>query len=239
MPESNGQLGVRFTLTPNTVEQPPTGARRSGFSVRGAEPYPGTSGGVGLLMQTIFRSCADCSPQLRHGRGSVPLTVTYRGGVLAHGEEALRTVRAVFSMELKRTSRMLYGTFDIINGDGSRLYAGRATSGLAGYQYSGAFWTVGKGVIPPTANSSRFILTRVYATDPPMGTRYQITPEMVWNDAHTISRTAFRVHFDTNQPGSAGCIVTPAPSDYDKIVALFAALTSRGVDKIPLTLNYT
>ena len=109
---------------------------------------------------------------------------------------------------------------------------------MAGYQHSGAFWTRGKGVVPPT-DDERFILTRVYAANPPMGTRYQILPEEVWNDNHTSRRSEFRVHFDNNQPGSAGCIVTPSRSDYDRIIALFAALRSQGVKKLPLELIYT
>lgn len=239
LPESNGHLGVRFALTPYTVTHPATGAERAGFSLHAAGPYPGTSGGIALLHGNDFSQLRRLlAATAAAGRSTVPLTVAYRGGVMDHDEAALQAARAVFTMELKRTSRMLYGTFEIIAGDGARIYSGRATSGLAGYQHSGAFWTRGKGVVPPTADE-RFILTRVYAANPPMGTRYQILPEEVWNDNHTSSRSAFRVHFDNNQPGSAGCIVTPSRSDYDRIIALFAALRSQGVKKLPLELIYT
>ena len=91
---------------------------------------------------------------------------------------------------------------------------------------------------PPT-DDKRFIATAVYNNDAPMGTRYQILPEEVWNKTHTKSRSAFRVHFDGGSPGSAGCIVTPSKSDYNRIIELFATLHHRGVEKIPLTLNYT
>lgn len=239
MPESGGHLGVRFVLTPHSVKNAATGATRSGFSIRGPESQPGTSGGIALLHGadfTVLRRVLAATAAA--GVTSVPLKVTYAGGVLDVSVARLRRLEAVFSMRLRDTSTMLYGTFVITDEDGEELYAGRATSGLAGYQHPGEFWTVGRGVVPPT-NDDRFIMTDVWNTDPPMGTRYQITPEKVWNSDHTKSRSAFRVHFDGGVPGSAGCIVTPSRSDYDRIVALFAALKAKGISKIPLTLNYT
>ena len=239
MPESNGHLGVRFRIGPDSVKNPATGASRSGFSLHGAEPVPGTSGGIALLHANDFTELRRVlTATAAAGIASVPLKVTYTGGVLDVSKTALKKLGAVFSMKLKDTSTMLYGTFVITDDGGEELYSGVATSGLAGHQHPGDFWTRQKGVVPPT-DDDRFIMTSVWNTDAPMGTRYQITPEEVWNEDHTRSRSKFRVHFDGGVPGSAGCIVTPKRSDYDRIIALFAALKDRGISKIPLTLNYT
>jgi hypothetical protein len=72
-----------------------------------------------------------------------------------------------------------------------------------------------------------------------MGTRYRILPEEVSNPSGTTTRSAFRVHFDGGSPGSAGCIVFPSTSDYNRLIGVFAALKEKGVEKIPLALNYT
>jgi hypothetical protein len=238
LPESNGQLGVHFPISPNRLRSP-AGVLRGGFSIHGPEPSPGTSGGIAVLHENDFielrRILADSA---RAGVEVLPFVVQYSGGVADLSPKTTKRLGAVFSMRLRKTSSMLYGTFAISGEDGEELYSGRATSGLAGFQHEDAFWEVGRGVVPPT-DDERHIMTDIWATDAPMGTRYQITPEKVWNPAHTRSRSAFRVHFDGGSPGSAGCIVTPSRDDYDRIVALFAALNARGVEQIPLTLDYT
>jgi hypothetical protein len=239
MPESDGHLGVRFSVAPDTVRNSATGTSRGGFSIHGPEPDAGTSGGISVLHANDFtelrRLLAETAAA---GTISLPLKVIYSGGVLDLTNAGLKTLGAVFSMKLRDQSKMIYGTFEITGPDGKSLYAGVATSGLQGHQHPGDFWEVGRGVVPPTGDD-RFIITAVYATDAPMGRRYQITPEKVWNADHTKSRSAFRVHFDGGVPGSAGCIVTPSRDDYDKIIALFAALNAKGISKIPLELNYT
>ncbi len=238
LPESNGQLGVRFAITPSPVRSS-TGVSRGGFSIHGPEPAPGSNGGIALLHENDYSQLRRIlAGVLAEGVEELPLKIAYSGGVADFSARSVKKFGAVFSMQLRKTSTMLYGTFVISDEDGEELYSGRATSGLAGHQHPDAFWEVGKGVVPPSADD-RFIMTEIWATDPPMGTRYQITPEKVWNAAHTHSRTAFRVHFDGGVPGSAGCIVTPSRSDYDRIIALFAALKARDVTRIPLTLNYT
>ena len=239
LPESNAQLGQRFVITPQTVENPAGGDSRSGFYVRGPESKPGTSGGLALLFENDFAKLQVLlAATVAAGVKSVPLKVTYTGGVLDVKETKLKKLEAVFSMKLANSATMLYGTFVITSEDGTVLYSGRATSGQRGYQYPAKFWDGGKGVLPPTKDD-RFIMTNVWNNDAPMGTRYQITPEEVWNSDRTKSRSAFRVHFDGGAPGSAGCIVTPAKADYDRVVALFAALKAKGIKQIPLTLNYT
>lgn len=239
MPESDGQLGVRFTLTPESVKNPATDAARGGFSIHGPESEAGTSGGIALLHSNDFTDLRRLlAATAAAGVELLPLKVTYSGGVMDVTNAGLKKLEAVFSMRLRDQSKMIYGTFAITGTAGESLYAGEATSGLAGHQHPGDFWEVGKGVVPPTKDD-RFILTAVFATNSPMGTRYQITPEKVRNADGTKSRSAFRVHFDGGVPGSAGCVVTPSRNDYDKIVALYAALNARGIAKIPLTLDYT
>ena len=240
LPESNGHLGVHFPISPNQLRSP-SGVSRGGFSIHGPEPSIGTSGGIALLHENDFvelrRILAETS---RAGIEQLPFAVQYTGGggVAELPQRATRGLSAIFSMRLRKTSSMLYGTFVIAGDNGGELYSGTATSGLAGFQHPDAFWEVGRGVVPPT-DDERHIMTEIWATDSPMGTRYQITPEKVWNPSRTRSRSAFRVHFDGGVPGSAGCIVTPSRDDYDRIIALLAALNARGVQRIPLTLNYT
>lgn len=239
LPESNGQQGLRFAIHPLTVKNATTGATRSGFHLRVAEDGEGTSGGIAVLDPNDFRTLRTLLEEARAaGAETVPLKVVYTAGTVAIPTPKTTKLQAVFSMALRDTAKMLYGTLTITDDEGALLYEGRATSGLAGYQHSGAFWTVGRGVVPPTGDE-RFIMMNVWNNDAPMGTRYQITPERVWNTTRTKSRSAFRVHFDQGNPGSAGCIVTPSRADYDRIIALFAALKKKGVEKIPLVLDYT
>jgi hypothetical protein len=238
-PESNGQQGLRFPIYPLTVKNATTGATRSGFHLRAAEDGEGTSGGIAVLDANDFRTLRMLLEDARAaGAETVPLKVVYTTGTVAIPTPKTTKLQAVFSMALRDTTKMLYGTLTITDDEGAVLYEGRATSGLAGYQHPGAYWVVGRGVVPPTGDE-RFIMMNVWNNDAPMGTRYQITPERVWNATRTKSRSAFRVHFDQGNPGSAGCIVTPSKADYDRIIKLFAALKKKGVEKIPLVLDYT
>ena len=237
-PESNAQLGVRFAINPLTLRNA-TGGTRSGFYLRGAGPTPGTNGGIAVLHSNdliALRRLLAGSAAI--GDTSIPLKVSYSGGIENLSIAETKKLGAVFSLKLKKSSELQYGRLTIVDENGEEVYSGVATSGLAGYQHPGAFWKVGLGVVPPT-DDARFIETAIWNTDAPMGTRYQITPEKVWNEDRTKSRSAFRVHFDGGTPGSAGCIVTPSRRDYDKIISLFAAMNVRGIKRIPLTLNYT
>ncbi len=238
LPESSGEKGVRLAIQPDAIKGP-GGVRRGGFAIHGREEKQGTSGGIALLHENDFTEVRRALAVLASsGVSSLPLKVSYTGGT--GGAATLKAgpgLKAVFSMKLQKTQKMLYGTFTISN-DGEVLYHGVATSGLKGFQHPDAFWTVGHGVVPPT-DDDRHIMTDVWANDPPMGTRYQITPERVKSKDGTQSRSAFRVHFDGGVPGSAGCIVTPDPDNYAKIIKLIASLKAKGVEKIPLTLDYT
>lgn len=238
-PESDSQTGPRFRITPDWLTDPSTHSERGGFSIRGTASLDGTGGSIALRNPGEF----DFFRQLMAGAASagikeVPLQVKYTGDWAGMKIKAAKKLGAVFSMRLEKSDTMLYGILTVTGNDGKEIFYAKATSGKRGHQHPKEFWTKGIGVVPPTKDA-RSIETKVWATDPPMGTRFRILPETVRSADGKHSRSAFRVHIDSNAPGSAGCIVFPSKADMDRFIALCAALRQKGVDSIPLELDYT
>ena len=237
-PESNGQKGSRFSIRPTFLKKPDSDVERAGFNIRAGAGSTGTGGSIAIRDAADFEAFRTLmAGAAAAGVGEIPLRVIYTGAMLDLTKTAAKKLGAVFTLDLEESDEMIYGRFVITGNAGEELYSARATSGQRRFQHPGEFWTRGKGVVPPT-DDARFIEMKVFKSDPPMGTRYRILPEEVSNPAGTVTRSAFRVHFDGGSPGSAGCIVFPSTSDYRQLIGVFAALKENGVEKIPLTLNY-
>ncbi len=157
---------------------------------------------------------------------------------LPHWETNIESgeVRAVFNLQQANVSNLIYGSLTFYRNDDEILNV-RASSGLPGYQYSGAHTVQGKGCIPPDKDWK--INTAGYFLETPgiEGKFYHITPDP---DPDT-ERSEFGLHRDANIkefPGSAGCIVVKTSDFRNKIQPLLDDLTSTQTS-VPLKVVYT
>lgn len=118
------------------------------------------------------------------------------------------------------------------------------TSGCPGYQYSGSTKLKGKGPIPSCQYaqipSYRVSTDRLYMPNVKgvQGSFYPILPSLVSLRGESYQRGDFGVHFDSNVPGSAGCIVFRKQLDWDDFRILMAGIRKSSTLEVPLFVSY-
>lgn len=118
----------------------------------------------------------------------------------------------------------------------------QATSGCIGNQHQRAWLKKGKGPLPPSTaispkkywvSTQRLWLPHVKGVE---GSFYAIAPFTV--TVGGVSRGDFGVHFDANQPGSAGCCVLKLQEHWDLFRQGMEGVRALGHQQVPLFVRY-
>ncbi|HEY9844569.1 MAG TPA: hypothetical protein V6D03_00060 [Candidatus Caenarcaniphilales bacterium] len=152
---------------------------------------------------------------------------------------AATPAKALFKMELQSSSQLLEGHLFLLDADGRQLFSGVATSGVAGSQAMSCIWKPGVGPIPPL--KGLYISTEAYWCPELKGVNgfwFDIQPWTL-RGPNGVTRSAFGVHFDSNVPGSSGCVVLRNATTFEqKFVPLMKDANRQGVESIPLEVKY-
>jgi len=126
--------------------------------------------------------------------------------------------------------------------EGKKQIEWRATSGLPYCQFYQSWVMRGRGPIPPsdaivqamyTVETNKYWYPLVQGIE---GSSYKIHPERVLTSL--TERSNFELHFDANQPGTAGCIAITNQADWDSLRATIFDIHSQGIRMIPLNVIY-
>lgn len=127
--------------------------------------------------------------------------------------------------------------------EGKKQIEWRATSGLPYCQFKDSWVMRGRGPIPP----SSAIVQALYSVETnkywyPLvqgieGASYKIHPERVLT--HLTERSNFELHYDANQPGTAGCIAITNQLDWNSLRATLLEIHNQGIRMIPLNVVYS
>jgi hypothetical protein len=116
-----------------------------------------------------------------------------------------------------------------------------ATSGIAGFQYTNSWKFKGRGCLPPssprinyTVSTNRLWLPNVKGVE---GSFYAISPFSV--NVGGINRGDFGIHYDSNVPGSAGCIVLPIQAQWDTFRNKMQEYRGKGFQAVDLLVDYS
>ncbi len=142
--------------------------------------------------------------------------------------------RLLFTMDLARSSELIYGNLQLIYPDGKAIdYI--ATSGCADWQRPGDEWRRGKGPLPAGEYE---IPTEAYWLDTRgiKGLFFHITPDPVVSENGI--RAELGLHFDANVPGSAGCVVLKNREGWRRFCDRLATIADQGLKTLPLTVKY-
>ncbi|HEY9812578.1 MAG TPA: hypothetical protein V6D31_03435 [Candidatus Sericytochromatia bacterium] len=137
-------------------------------------------------------------------------------------------------MPLRVSQNLITGSLKLTYPDGQEIdYL--ATSGLPDYQRPGDQWVRAKGPIP---EGDYEIPTEPYwlNTRGVEGLFFHITPDPVGFGDRI--RSELGVHFDSNVPGTSGCIGLINFSGWDGFCRRMRNIASTGVKKIPLKVKY-
>ena len=139
-----------------------------------------------------------------------------------------------FTLPLADSPELIFGNLKLTYPDGHAIdYL--ATSGCANWQRPGDEWVRGKGPIPA---GSYQIPTEPYflETRGIEGDFFHLTPDPVVSEHG--ARAELGIHFDANQPGSAGCIVLINWSGWRRFCDRIASIAQSGVKSLPVTVKY-
>lgn len=151
--------------------------------------------------------------------------------------------RLTFKMTLptKSQERLIIGRlyFQQIN---KRQLEFNATSGVAKCQFFQSYVMAGRGPIPP----SNAIGNLVYKVDTdrlwyPLvkgieGSSYKIYPDII--PMYWVTRSNFEIHYDSNVPGTAGCVGLTKQEHWDDFRQLMLDLSNEGIGAVPLEVVY-
>lgn len=149
-----------------------------------------------------------------------------------------------FKMTMRMTAQadLIVGRL-YLQREGKKQIEWRATSGLPFCQFFQSWVMRGRGPIPP----SESIIQTMYTVETnkywyPLvkgieGSSYKIHPERVITVLS--ERSNFEIHFDANQPGTAGCIAITNQIDWDHFRATIFEVHMQGIRMIPLNVVYS
>lgn len=148
--------------------------------------------------------------------------------------------KVVFRMSLRLTDHLLEGQVTLLDGQGKPVLSAIATSGAVGYQTSGEFWSPGAGPLPPLKGLQ--VSTQAYWCPELKGVNgywFDILPWTLQGPGGA-TRAAFGIHFDSNVPGSSGCIVLRDAATFEeKFVPYLKEANRQGIPALPLEVIYT
>lgn len=118
-----------------------------------------------------------------------------------------------------------------------------ATSGLPFCQFNGSWLMTGRGCIPPNSviNEGIYVveMDKLWYPNIPgiEGSSYKIRPDKV--SFGLTSRGNFEIHFDANQPGTAGCIALTEQDGWNNFRETMKGLRDENIHAVPLNVMYT
>ncbi len=146
---------------------------------------------------------------------------------------------ASFRMHLQHSNHLLHGVLILDGPKDGQHYEWVATSGRNPWQSADDLWNKGRGPVPPnpdTGLGNHIETVGYHGSVVPYS--HRILPEAVTDPVSKVSRSAFRVHFDNGDDGSAGCIALRELQDFEEFDGLMLGLRADGIPTIPLTLEY-
>lgn len=142
--------------------------------------------------------------------------------------------KLIFSMELGYSENLTTGNLALDYGNG-QIINYLATSGAGGRQTKEFLWKQGKlGAIPEGEYS---IPTIGYVSNVPgiAGYFFHIQPDPISEKGR---RSQLGIHYDANQPGTAGCIGIIRKASFDKFCDRLEELAEQGIKRLPLIVQY-
>jgi lysozyme len=176
--------------------------------------------------------------------GMVPPEATGPFVVESESAKILKAIavgwEATFTMHLKDSNTLIRGTLSLLGPVQTDHYEWVATSGVNPFQGPDDLWKKDKGPMPlnPDTASGNHIETIGYVGNK-VKYSHRILPEAVTDPITKITRSAFRVHFDGGDNGSAGCIALQKLADFEEFDKIMLDLAQNNILKIPLTSLYT
>ncbi|MEX0272307.1 hypothetical protein AB3R30_24640 [Leptolyngbyaceae cyanobacterium UHCC 1019] len=148
-----------------------------------------------------------------------------------------------FRMDLskKPESDLVWGELSIMEG-GATTQTFKVTSGIAPHQHLASEHLKGRGPIPAckaVGLNSYFVRTTPFFRPDTIGIEgnfYYIEPDPV--KIRDFQRGEFGIHFDASVPGSAGCIVFSARSDWRNFEDFMSDYRQKGFSQISLVVEY-
>jgi lysozyme len=147
---------------------------------------------------------------------------------------------ASFAMALRDSpNQLLHGILSVQGPEPADTYAWVATSGRKPWQGPDDLWKKNRGPVPPNPDTAvgNHIETIGYVGNI-VPYSHRILPEDVTDPSTGITRGAFRVHYDTGDDGSEGCIAIRQRADFNAFDNLMLSLNDKRIRKIPLKLIY-
>jgi hypothetical protein len=152
--------------------------------------------------------------------------------------EAIYGYSLRFRLTTARTNRIIVGLLELLC-DGVQINSYRASSSYAGKQYWGS-WREKGGLIPRDEPWIVHLEPLDRSYNPAIGkTAYKITPFEV--ETIGATRGDFMFHDDANRataPGTLGCIFPISQAGWAAIQRDFAMIKAKGIDTIPLDVEY-
>jgi hypothetical protein len=149
-----------------------------------------------------------------------------------------KAAKAVFKMELKYSSGLLFGNIFLFDAEENQIFDAVATTGRPGYQSPNHLWRPAFGPIPDVSGLAIGTEDAIVETDDSKGWSFPILPQVLENPDGATKRGSFRIYNDAGSPGTAGGIGIINADSFNRFRALLIALKKEGIDKIPLEIQY-
>jgi len=154
--------------------------------------------------------------------------------------EQQQAARAVFKMDLKYSSGLLYGNIFLFDAEGKQIFDAVATTGRPGYQTPSHIWQQAKGPIPDMEGLAIGTEDTIIESSEMQDWSFPILPHVVKNpDSRGIDRGSFRIYNDAGTPGTPGGIGILNANSFNHFRALLISLQQQGIEQIPLRIEYT
>jgi hypothetical protein len=166
--------------------------------------------------------------------GSQPIVVP------AQPFEQQQVAKAIFKMDLKSSSGLLYGHVFLFDGEGQQIFDAVATTGRPGYQTPSHMWRQAKGPIPDVEGLAIGTEDAIIESSEMQDWSFPILPHVLENyDLKGVNRGGFRIYNDAGNPGTSGGIGILNANTFNRFRALLIALKQQGIEQIPLEIQYT
>ncbi|NET15302.1 MAG: hypothetical protein F6K08_21940 [Okeania sp. SIO1H6] len=151
-----------------------------------------------------------------------------------------KAAKALFKMDLKYSSGLLYGNIFLFDGEGKQIFDAVATTGRPSYQTSSHIWQRAKGPIPDVEGLTIGTEDAIIETNDIQDWSFPIRPNILENPNPTgLDRGGFRIYNDAGNPGTSGGIGIINANTFNRFRALLLALKQQGIEQIPLEIQYT
>ncbi len=144
------------------------------------------------------------------------------------------TPKLIFTMQLKKESRLISGNLALDYGD-KNIINYLATSGIPGRQTKDWIWKQGGG--GPIPEGDYWIPTIGYFSATPgiQGMFFHIQPDPI---SPLGKRSELGIHWDARNPGTMGCIGILRQPSFERLCDRLEEIHDSGDDTIPLLVRY-